>query len=111
MNEMIAELTIEQRVQGGMAWLDEHYPNHVETFNPDEFHIMLEPAPNGHSGRCVLMQATGARGWVEARSTGDIDELAMMIIDLGFAAAYRESNELNRAWIKAYAERKAALTN
>jgi hypothetical protein len=108
---MIMELTIDERVANGMSWLDQRFPGHVERFDPDTFHIMLEPARNGHSGRCVLMQATGARGWVEARSAVGMEWLSLKIIDFGFAATYPESDELNQAWIKAYAERKAALTN
>lgn len=97
-------------VAAGMAWLDTYYPNHVDNFNPGDFHIMCNSGK-----RCALMMASGL-GWTEALERHP--ELDYGGANLrGFVTAWSHGEEpaaeydgrierLNQAWLKAYATLK-----
>lgn len=103
------------RVRAGMAFLDEHTPNHVVSFNPSEFHIMNRGGEGDR--RCALLQATDTEYWFSAQGAVGIthDEA----LELGFYPLGDEPfgdntfweqdlSDLNAAWLAAYAERQAA---
>lgn len=105
----------QDRVQAGMAFLDEHTPDHVLTFDPSEFHIMNRGGEGDR--RCVLLQATGSEYWSSAQGAAGIthDEA----LDLGFyplgdepfgdnTSWEQDLSDLNAAWLAAYALRQAA---
>jgi hypothetical protein len=111
--------TPQERVAAGMAWLDEHYPNHVKTFKPDNFDIMCRyrPAPLGDR-TCVIMQATGkVTDYDAAINQAGFDILDQEVIELGFYPNYQDNpvaedafgedtDALNAAWLAAYAQRQ-----
>jgi hypothetical protein len=106
-------------VEAGMAWLDQHFPGHVERFDEGSYSMW---------GNCVLIQATCPEGYTPA---GDeepegttpwywhhANDLALRIdpegyrpADLGFLPGMSSTYMLEDAWIKAYRERKAVLAN
>lgn len=111
--------TVQERVQAGMAWLDERFPDHVERFNPDNFDIMCRSQDNDgwdHDRRCVLLQATGTFYWMDVCYLVGLDPLETEVVDLGFYPTWRtiqlhedtELDQLNQAWLDAYAARKNA---
>lgn len=103
---------VTELVAAGMVWLDEHYPDHVTRFDPSTFHVMRNT--------CVLTQATGMDGWT-ATAEAVADRITWGDFEmLGFSVAYDDSitdfnqsrrvyearvNELNQAWLDAYAAR------
>lgn len=94
----------------GMAWLDEHYPDHPNTFDPDSFHIMCDDGK-----QCAVIMAS-CLGWGQAIEKHP--ELTHGGADaMGFTTSWASENEnyaqfnerverLNRAWINAYAARE-----
>lgn len=93
---MIKMSSVTERVQAGMDWLDEHYPDHVERFDPDNFDI--------HSNEvCVLAQAAQMDYSDVIWSRDDLPYPRR--IELGFL----DRKDLEDAWVQAYEQRKAAL--
>jgi hypothetical protein len=112
----MAEKTAQERVQAGMAWLDEHYPNHVNTFNPDNFDIMCRYGTPLGDRACVIMQATGnLTSYDRALDQAGFDVLDQEVINLGFYPDYQDNlddkfyndtDTLNWEWLRAYAQRQ-----
>ena len=114
MGAEIKSLLVTDRVQAGMAFLDEHYPDHVATMELDNLQV--------NSGAwCPLAQAAddfytpavddlAAKG-IDLRACDD-DRISMAQ-ELGFLAldgwGGTDSDDLDRAWIEAYEQRKAMI--
>lgn len=112
---MIMGTEINDRVQAGMAFLDEHFPDHVDRVNLDNLDI--------NSGAwCPLAQAAGTfyvsaaddlfAKWIIDLRFYDDQEGTYVSQKLGFFAMgsrYGEdAQRLDEAWIAAYRTRKAA---
>lgn len=107
-------MTVIDRVQAGMAFLDRHFPDHVERFDPETFDIMCMPSPGDDFSRsCVLMQATDSDTWERAATMAGIRPGGDEPMGLGFMPSVTgrigfrlEAQALNRTWLDAYSQRK-----
>lgn len=114
--------SVQDRVQAGMAFLDEEFPQHVETFDPADFHILNRGREETERGyrRCVLLQATGMEYWFSALNAAGInneDALELGFYPVGEDRWSEPANNvefeaditnLNVAWVAAYEARKTA---
>lgn len=104
--------SVSERVNAGMAFLDEHFPGHDET-------VDLENLDISSGAWCPLAQASGdyysiavdclynLKG-IELRGLDD-DDIAMSqrLGFMAFNSPYTDTFDLDSAWIAAYEVRKA----
>lgn len=94
MSDDVYQLTVEERVRNGIAFLDEHDLNWRDRIRPDELDV--QSADN-----CILGQTCG--GWLKAERRFALSSKQLLgfgFIDIGGRQGYRV---LTDAWRKALA--------
>lgn len=88
-------------IPAGMAWLDEHYPDHVQRV---DLSILDMVSPYG----CPLAQASGESYW-DAVDKHDLERgwRAYQLGFIAYAADGVSSSELAQLWIEAYEQRRS----
>lgn len=109
-------VTIEERVQAGMAFLDEHFPDHVNRVDLVNLSVWSPiRCPLAQAGQDyysnVIDDLYDTKG-IDLRETVDETEGIMRTRALGFLAPDNDDGwDLNWAWVKAYQARRDALIN
>lgn len=93
------ELSIEERVAAGAAWLDKHRPGWADAINLDQLDL-------ADCTVCVLGQVYGDF-WNAPLSDGLPGEWTRRATEMGFADDHGRYTELNEAWAALIDERRA----
>lgn len=93
-------MTIEEKVQNGLKYLDEHFDDWIDTFREEEPDINI-----GSSNLHVVARITGIDYNLSLRTLYDTNE-EQKLFDWGFAGSDEEIEELNEEWINQILIRK-----